>query len=220
MAYDWVELDEVRWEVRRLAESAWQLTPLVAADDRNRQVRRLFRAIQGLSLPQLVDCVMGYHHLGLLLASPDAWPATAAQLAQLSSQPDSHAPVLHILSVDYEQGLDWDAVVAHTGLSPEAWVRLHTEAVFEVAMTGFLPGFVYLDGLPPELSLPRKSTPARQVPPGSVAIAGLQCGLYALPSPGGWHVIGNTAEPLLRWDAHPPNLLLVGDRVRFRDAKS
>jgi KipI family sensor histidine kinase inhibitor len=54
-----------------------------------------------------------------------------------------------------------------------------------------------------------------RVPAGSVAIAGLQTGIYPFSTPGGWHLIGRTDVPT--WDPRrdPPALLAPGDRVRF-----
>jgi allophanate hydrolase subunit 1 len=50
-----------------------------------------------------------------------------------------------------------------------------------------------------------------------VAIAGAQAGIYPLPSPGGWQIIGRTPAALcdLRPAAPVPFLLQPGDRVRF-----
>jgi len=50
---------------------------------------------------------------------------------------------------------------------------------------------------------------------GSVGIAHGRTGLYALPVPGGWSLIGRTNLALFDPDAHPINLLQVGTRVRF-----
>jgi inhibitor of KinA len=53
------------------------------------------------------------------------------------------------------------------------------------------------------------------VPPGSIAIAGLQSVVYPYAIPGGWSVVART--PLTLFDARddPPSLFAPGDRVRF-----
>ena len=53
------------------------------------------------------------------------------------------------------------------------------------------------------------------VPAGSVGIAGPQTGIYSLPTPGGWQLIGRTPLRLFNpvWDA--PSLLQAGQRLRF-----
>jgi inhibitor of KinA len=59
-------------------------------------------------------------------------------------------------------------------------------------------------------------TPRTKVPPGSVAIANAQAGIYPFESPGGWNVIGRTPLLLFRLNQNPPTFLQSGDRVRFR----
>jgi inhibitor of KinA len=52
-----------------------------------------------------------------------------------------------------------------------------------------------------------------------VAIAGRQTGIYPLPTPGGWHLIGRTAVKLFLPDSDPPCLFRAGDRVKFFPTK-
>ncbi len=112
-------------------------------------------------------------------------------------------------------GLDFAAVTRHTGLSPNEIAHCHSRGRYEVRCVGFTPGFPYLSGLSRALATPRRPTPRMKVPPGSVAIAGAQTGIYPLASPGGWNVIGRT--PLALFDAarEPAALLAAGDRVQF-----
>lgn len=114
-----------------------------------------------------------------------------------------------------EDGCDLEPVAAALGLTPAEIVRAHAGAAYEVAFVGFSPGFAYLLGLPPQLATPRRSTPRSAVPAGSVAIAGHQTGIYPLPTPGGWQLIGRTDVRL--FDAARPGaaLLAPGDLVRF-----
>ena len=48
-----------------------------------------------------------------------------------------------------------------------------------------------------------------------VAIAGRQTGIYPLPTPGGWHLIGRSSVKLFLPDSDPPCLFRAGDRVKF-----
>ncbi len=114
-----------------------------------------------------------------------------------------------------DDGPDLNDVAARHDLSPAEVVALHTGALYRVFMLGFAPGFAYLGPLPPQLVTPRRSTPRPRVPPGSVAIAGSQTGIYPLATPGGWHLLGRTDAPL--WDPQrdPPALLRPGQFVRF-----
>ena len=115
-----------------------------------------------------------------------------------------------------EFGPDLDTVAAHTGLSTAEVVRRHAEPTYAVAMIGFAPGFPYLMGLPKELATPRHDTPRLRVPAGSIGIGGGQTGIYPLPTPGGWNLIGRTPRRLFRPEHTRPTLLRAGDRVTFR----
>jgi inhibitor of KinA len=149
------------------------------------------------------------------------WAALAHRLVALARGLDTAEPPPSReieIAVCYEPELapDLSDVARHAGLSAEEVVALHTAPTYLVHMIGFLPGFAYLGGMDPRLATPRRATPRTAVPAGSVAIGGSQTGVYPLASPGGWHIIGRTATPLLDTRAKVPALLRVGDRVRFR----
>jgi len=114
-----------------------------------------------------------------------------------------------------EYGPDLAAVAAACGLTPNAVIARHAASPHRVYMLGFTPGFPYLGGLDPALTLPRRATPRVSVPAGSVAIAREQSGIYTLDSPGGWHLLGRTPLALFTPQAASPCLLRPGDRVRF-----
>jgi len=121
---------------------------------------------------------------------------------------------LHRIPVVYD-GPDLDAVSSTLGLPAGQIVELHTRAIYRVFVVGFVPGWAYLGPLPEVLELPRRSVPRTQVPAGSVAIAGQMTGIYPLPTPGGWHLIGRTSVRVFLPDSDPPCLLRAGDRVKF-----
>ena len=112
-------------------------------------------------------------------------------------------------------GPDLPAVAQACGLPEAAVASLHAAGSYVVAFVGFLPGFAYLDGLDERLHLPRRAQPRTRVPAGSVAIAGVQSAVYPFDSPGGWHVIGRTAQRMFDPDREPAALAQPGDRVRF-----
>jgi inhibitor of KinA len=121
---------------------------------------------------------------------------------------------LHRIPVTYD-GPDLDEVSSRLKLTPDQVVTLHTRPIYRVFLVGFVPGWAYLGPLPEELELPRRHVPRTQVPAGSVAIAGRQSGIYPLPVPGGWHLIGRTKVKLFLPDSDPPCLFRAGDRVKF-----
>lgn len=117
---------------------------------------------------------------------------------------------------DPEFAPDLDDVARHAQISTKEVVELHTGADYRVACIGFVPGFTFMAGLPKKLTTPRRDTPRKEIPPGSVGIGGAQTGIYPLRSPGGWNLIGRTPLRLFDSTKNPPALLRAGDRVRFR----
>lgn len=116
---------------------------------------------------------------------------------------------------DREFGFDLEHVAQRARLSVAQVVDLHSGADYRVRCIGFTPGFPFLSGLPQALATPRRATPRKEVPAGSVGIGGGQTGIYPLKSPGGWNVIGRTPVRLFDPAKNPPSLLSSGDRVRF-----
>ena len=112
-------------------------------------------------------------------------------------------------------GPDLDEVCGLHGLTPQQAIELHTSTTYVVYFLGFVPGFAYLGELPAELNTPRLATPRRQVPAGSVGIAGNQTGVYPFATPGGWRLIGRTPAPMFCAERDAFSLLAIGDRVRF-----
>jgi inhibitor of KinA len=117
---------------------------------------------------------------------------------------------------DPEFGPDLDEVARHAQISTTEVVDLHSAAQYRVSCIGFVPGFPFLTGLARKLATPRRSTPRKEISPGSVGIGGAQTGIYPLRSPGGWNLIGRTPLKLFDPTKNPPALLRAGDRVRFR----
>jgi len=117
---------------------------------------------------------------------------------------------------DPEFALDIERVAEHAQISTSEVVDLHSAAEYRVSCIGFTPGFPFLSGMPKKLAIPRRETPRKEIPAGSVGIGGAQTGIYPLRSPGGWNLIGRTPLKLFDPTKNPPALLQAGDRVRFR----
>ncbi|GLS05799.1 hypothetical protein GCM10007860_29570 [Chitiniphilus shinanonensis] len=114
-----------------------------------------------------------------------------------------------------EHGPDLALVAEHAGMTPREAAELHAAPDYTVYCLGFLPGFAYLGGLDPRLAAPRRADPRLAVPTGAVAIGGAQTGIYPMPSPGGWQLIGDTTAVLFDPYRETPGLLAPGDTVRF-----
>ena len=116
---------------------------------------------------------------------------------------------------DPEFGFDLHEVSKNLGFTIDELIEKHTTNTYTVYGIGFLPGFMYLGGLPPELIIERKKEPRIKVPKGSVGLAGRQTGIYPQDSPGGWNIIGNCPIPIFDVDKEEPCFVKVGDKIRF-----
>lgn len=115
-----------------------------------------------------------------------------------------------------EEGPDLENVAKIHNMTPEEVIAKHTKPSYRVYMLGFTPGFTFLGGLPEELITERHKDPRMKVPAGSVGIARNQTGLYAVPSPGGWQLIGRTYMRFYDPEKTPPTPVQVGDYIKFK----
>ena len=112
-------------------------------------------------------------------------------------------------------GPDIETVAKHANMSIDELIAVHSAPDYLIDMLGFLPGFAYLGGLDERLHTPRLTTPRTRIEAGSVGIGGAQTGIYPLPSPGGWQIIGRT--PLRPYDPDRENPILysAGEYLHF-----
>jgi inhibitor of KinA len=187
----------------------------------NWRVLALAQRLEAARWPGITDIVPTYcsvliHYDPLAVTYPEVTAWAQAQYGLAHSQPSESRRRIEIPTVyGGEFGPDLEYVARYHDLSPEAVIRRHSEADYTVYLMGFMPGFPYLGGLPPELETPRLETPRTHVRAGSVGLAGQQTGIYPLDSPGGWRIIGCTAIRLFDPLLNPPALLSPGDQVRF-----
>lgn len=188
----------------------------------NARVHALARRMEAAQLPWLREVVPAYASLALgvdtrTLTLEDAAAALQALLVEDAAAPPSPPATVVEIPVCHAPAFapDLDAVAARAGLDRDQAIALHCAGRYQVAMTGFAPGFPYLLGLDPRLATPRRSSPRPRVPAGSVAIGGAQTGIYPGPGPGGWHLVGRTPLALFNPDRDPPCLLPPGTAVRF-----
>jgi inhibitor of KinA len=101
-------------------------------------------------------------------------------------------------------------------MTVEDVIAAHVGAELVVSMYGFAPGFAYLSGLPEAIRVPRKPAALRDIPAGSIIIAGQQCLVTSIVMPTGWSIIGRSPTEIIRPDSDKPFRFDVGDRVVFR----
>ena len=143
------------------------------------------------------------------------------EASKLISEPPELSQVIVEIPIVYggESGPDFDFVCDKLGLTGRELINLHS-GEYTVDMLGFTPGFAYIGGLDERLKIDRLPEPRQFVPAGSVGIAGGRSGLYSLPGPGGWPLIGRTSKKLFDAIADEPFTLSAGARVLFREVDS
>lgn len=112
--------------------------------------------------------------------------------------------------------IDLESLCRELNLTSDALIARHTSTTYRVAMMGFTPGFAYLSSDATALDVSRLAVPRQSVPAGSIGLAANQCGLYALPGPGGWPIIGRTPLTLFDSCRESPFLLSHGMTIRFK----
>lgn len=173
------------------------------------------------SSDQWIECVEGMRSV---VVQFDAASLThvAAMLRlkeQLASIPPNDLSPAHTVEIPVcyggEFGPELPSIAEMLGIDEAAVVDLHTSRDHVVELIGFTPGFAYVSGLQDDIKVPRLTEPRQRVEPGSVGVAGGLTGLYALPGPGGWPLIGRTPYPLFQADEKQPMALRSGTRLRF-----
>ena len=189
------------------------------SDESHARVMALFRGLQATRDPHIRNLHPAYASLLI-----DFDPLQSEELKALVEGITQHvesdagvAPRTVTVPVCYETDYapDLPDVAAETKLTREEVIRLHSSSIYVAYFLGFSPGFAYMGMLPPQLRVPRLTTPRTHVAAGSVAIAGEQTAVYPVASPGGWRVIGRTPLRVFDPAAPQPSRFQMGDRVRF-----
>lgn len=115
-----------------------------------------------------------------------------------------------------DHGPDLQAVAAELSMTAEELITQHTATSWTVRMLGSPVGAPMMDGGNLPAPVKRCEEPRTAVPPGSVALAGQQCVIYPVRSPGGWRLVGQTPLRLIDVTQTPPTRHRPGDVIRFR----
>ncbi len=124
----------------------------------------------------------------------------------------------HLVDVCYDEEFapDLKAVADASGLSENAVIDKHLTSELRVSMYGFAPGYAYMSGLSAAIQVPRKKTALRDVPAGSIIIAGQQCLITTMKMPTGWSIIGRTHTKVITGNKERPFLFNIGDKISFK----
>ena len=183
------------------------------------QVLALDRALIALALPGVRETVPTFRSLMIHydpLVIDRARLVERVRAVELDARAPARAARWTIpCCYDAAFGEDLAEIAATTGLPEERVVALHAGATLRVYMYGFLPGFCYLGGMPPELVISRRATIRPPHAAGAVIIADGMSVITTFSMPTGWWVIGRTPERLFAPMRDPSFLVGVGDSLRF-----
>lgn len=209
-----LQLDGIEWKVSELSPQVLLLEPL-SNNSHLEYIHRLFRFLEEAEYSSIIDVVPAYRSIAIFFSNSKKDVLEFLRNADLNASSSKSSTVFHV-EVDYEHGLDWDRAINKTGLSRSEIIEKHCKSIYTVAMIGFIPGFIFLDGLESALTVPRLETPRTKVPAGSIGIGGNQTGIYSLESPGGWNVIGNSSHTFFDIQENPPISISPGDKLKFK----
>jgi len=183
--------------------------------DVNRRVHAVARSLIDSAPAGVTDVVPSYASVyveadldRLDASSLGAWLETHADADDLDVGRTVTVPVRY-------DGADLHEFAGELGLEVAELVRRHASGRYRVYALGFTPGFPFLGEVDPSIRRPRLGVPRKLVPAHGVAMAGAQTGIYPLPSPGGWRLLGTALEAVYDPHRDPPFLLGPGDTVTF-----
>jgi len=108
---------------------------------------------------------------------------------------------------------DWKKISAETSITREDFITELLQLKIMVQMLGFLPGFVYAEGLTKKMQVPRKEIPVANRKANVLAVGGPYLGVYSIPSPSGWYIIGDIPLQILNLDDGIPIPFKIEDRL-------
>jgi len=208
-----------------LGDSAWLFKAGGSFPEKKLElILRLRRILNQNPIPEIVDIVSSFDAIAVHFNPADGQRVLDHLTSLHLDEGDERKPfqgrsVSIPVAYGGDYGPDLQALADTKKLNVTQVIELHRNTEYTVAAIGFSPGFPYLQGLSPQLHLPRLSSP-HKVAAGSVAIAGGQAGIYPFASQGGWHVIGRTSLKLFDPHREPPALLQPGDKVRFAEVET
>lgn len=199
-------------------DGLWLRPAAAAALDEsvNRRIQSLAAWLGSNRPAGVIDVIPGY---GSLYVRFDRGRLSGAALRQLLEQADAEPVTGRDVTIPVRYGGgDLQRLSQESGLTAEQLITIHTAGPYHVYSTSFSPGMPLAGSLDAALHFPRLGSPRRSVPAGSVAVAGAQTGVYTVPTPGGWNLLGRALINLYDPQRPEPFLVRPLDRISFTAA--
>jgi KipI family sensor histidine kinase inhibitor len=189
-------------------------------DARWTEVHHVVAALERTNVPGISDIIATYD---AALVEFDCTTITHAEIRSLVGSLESaaptpdRAPTQFVVPVVYggEHGPDLPVVASLLGMDESDVVALHSATPLTMRCFGSPGGAPMLDGPAFGRPIPRLTSPRAHVPPGAVAVAGMQAVVSARPAPGGWQVLGRTPKIMVNPSREPLSPFAPGDTFRF-----
>ena len=140
------------------------------------------------------------------------------QNLKLIDENDEIKSTQHLISVCYDEeyALDYKNVENAFSIDFDEFINLHSSAILNVFMIGFMPGLPFLGLLNINQSLPRLENPRISIPAGSVGVVDKLSVIYPNQSSGGWNLVGRTTFNLFNKNTNK-TIISPGDTVKFQN---
>jgi KipI family sensor histidine kinase inhibitor len=189
---------------------------VLESDSADYSLSKLAQAIQRKKIKGIEDLVATREQL--LIISPLKLKKLKKSLEDLELSHDNK--LSWEIPIHFFEEADWARVAEHSGLSRKQFIDKFLAQKLQVEMFGFIPGFIYLEGLDKSLMVPRKENPSLNQNANVLAIGGSYAGIYSLPSSAGWNIIGQSPIDILSLNHNPPLPFSIGDDIIFKSISS
>ena len=182
----------------------------------NAELHTLAKAILAAQINGITDVLPSYGNLYIEFDNNRITKETLEkELETLKSDTTQNTSSRQVTIPMNYNGEDLADIAKQTGLSIADIIKRHSERSYHVYAMGFSPGFAFMAEVDEAMHVPRKTIPRMRVPANTVAMTGSQTGIYPLPTPGGWNLLGTTLNPIFDPSSEEAFLIQAGDEVRF-----
>lgn len=141
--------------------------PKQISEDILHQISSLQAAIESLQIPGVVETFCTYQSLAVYFDRECiSYDEVRKKIENIHLESHTLKKVRWYIPTCYDlkYAPDLADLANAKGIRAEEVISLHTDTIYRLHFIGFLPGFMYLGGLPEKLHMPRKSNPARSIP--------------------------------------------------------
>ena len=134
-------LDGIPWIISELGKQVLILEPKVK-EGHLKKIHRMYQILDKENDPIISDIVPAYTSISIYFSASKEKTLSYLKLLDFSKL-KSNTSITKVVDVHYNNGLDWENVLAKTGLSKSEIIEKHSSPVYTVAMIGFIQGLFF-----------------------------------------------------------------------------